>query len=654
MRLKLALIALVVFYLLLIGFRPDAMPYLRHDVRYSDAVLAHWPNAVFFRESVLERGEFPVWRETTMGGVPFAANPLNKTAYPFQWLVLLLPPSLHLNFLILLHLFIAGSGMWIWARSLRLRMEAAWLAAGAYVFAPRMMGHLGAGHLDVLYAMAWWPWLMASVSGAVRGAWRDLLQISVLAALLLLADVRVSLFAFSTAALYALIEIWRTGRWWHVWRFALAGLLLLILTASLIIPLLLWQPYMSRDQMSAADAGVLSLNPAHFLGLILPTSPPGIETLTYFGLPVLALALVAAVGAGKKTLLVLLGIMVLIAVYAMGTNGFLWPPLVKLLPGLLWFRVPARAWLVLVLLLPLTAAYGLHWLLNHIDDWRSGHLAVSKRLKLGIVACMAIVIAFGLFALFILRLPPDIGLTTLFSGVVVGGLLLAGLNGRLTTHQISILVFAVTVLDLGVNAYRWVEWRGSDQWLDPQRPLAERLVELEADRIYSPTYSLEQQTAELYNLRLFGGVDPFQLIGVVDAVERGSGVKIDGYGVVLPPVEGAGGDDLSQANRDAIIDTQILAEWKVSHVVAAYKIDNPRLAFVDTVNGVSIYKNLDYRPSEQPASIPDWPSGWPGLPDETTVNRFNQITLIAALVSAAAFFICAALLILTQLRHKRV
>src|SRR5688500_14824142 len=139
MRLKIALVTLVVFCLLIIGFRPDAMPYLRHDARYSDAVLAHWPNAVFFRESVLERGEFPVWRETTMGGVPFAANPLNKTAYPFQWLVLLLPPLLHLNFLILLHLFIAGSGMWIWARSLGLRVEAAAISTLAYALEPRII-----------------------------------------------------------------------------------------------------------------------------------------------------------------------------------------------------------------------------------------------------------------------------------------------------------------------------------------------------------------------------------------------------------------------------------------------------------------------------------------------------------------------------------
>jgi hypothetical protein len=273
---------------------------------------------------------------------------------------------------------------------------------------------------------------------------------------------------------------------------------------------------------------------------------------------------------------------------------------------------------------------------------------------LGVAATIAIAAAFGLFALFILRLAPDIGLTTLMGGVAAGGLLLAIFNGRLKSQQIAMVFLALTVLDLGTNAYRWLEWRGSDQWLDPQRPLAERLVELEADRIYSPTYSLEQQTAEAYSLRLFGGVDPFQLTGVVDAIEQASGVKIEAYSVVLPPIAGAIDNDLSQANRDAVINTQILAEWKVSHVVAAYEIDNSRLEFVDNINGVSIYKNLDYQLPIQPARIPDWPTGWPGLPDEITVNHFNQITLATAVFSGLAFFISIFLLFLTQLRHKRV
>ena len=51
-----------------------------------------------------------------MSGSPFAANPLNKVWYPPQWLVLIVPPILHLNLLTWLHLVAGGTGAWLWSR----------------------------------------------------------------------------------------------------------------------------------------------------------------------------------------------------------------------------------------------------------------------------------------------------------------------------------------------------------------------------------------------------------------------------------------------------------------------------------------------------------------------------------------------------------
>jgi hypothetical protein len=653
MRLKIALVTLVAFCLLIIGFRPDALPYLRHNAHYSDTVLAHWPNAVFFRESVLERGEFPVWRETTMGGVPFAANPLNKTAYPLQWLVLLLPPSLHLNFLILLHLFIAGSGMWIWARSLGLRVEAAAISTLAYVLAPRIIGHIGAGHLDIFYALAWWPWLMWAARQMANDSGRrsfNLVQLALSAALLFLADIRVSLFAFTTAAIYTFIELNRAKQWKKFGWYGLAGGIFLLLTISLLAPLILWQPYMSRASLLSSDAGVLALEPIHFLGLILPAHRSSVETLTYLGLPVLTLAGIGLASFPQRVRLGWIVGLLFVALYAMGTNTPLWSLLVKLVPGLLWFRVPSKAWLILALLIPLLAGYGSQWLL---EKPKKGFR--FRRLELTIVILTAVAAACGIFALFILKLPFTMGISSLVGGLLLGSVLLLILNHRIMLKYIPVLLIALVFIDLAWTGYNWADWRGQDLWLNPGRPLAEELIDIHADRIYSPTYSLEQQVAEVYHLRLFGGVDPFQLAGVVQAVEQGSGVPVTKYDPVLPPLGGVESDnDVAEANIDAVIDTQILAEWQVSHVVAAYEIDNPRLEFVDNINGISIYKNLDYQLSTQATRIPDWPSGWPGLPDESNVNRFNQITVAAAVFSGIAFFMSIFLLFLIQLRRKRV
>ncbi|NWG17857.1 MAG: hypothetical protein HXY41_14610 [Chloroflexi bacterium] len=641
MRLKLLAAVMVGVFLLLAGQRPDGLPYPGPAARYSDAVIAHWPNALYLHEN-----GFATWRETMLAGQPFAANPLNKTAYPLQWAALLLPPSLHLNLMIVLHLLIAGAGMWRWARGVGLRAESAALSALAYALAPRLVAHLGAGHLDIVYALAWWPWLMAAARQvAVSGKTSSVPGLALAAALVLLADVRVSLYALLAVFFYLLFLIRGAGRLWL--RPLGAAALALPLTASVILPLLAWSSYLSRASLSAGEAGTLAIQPGHFLGLAIFPPPPGVETLVYGGLPVLALALVGWWLMARRARVLTAAGLVVTALYAMGANGPLWPLAINLAPGLLWFRVPSRAWLIVALALPLLAGMGLERLLA-LAEGRQVTAAV-RRWRLVAAGLTAVVSALGLFALAVLKLP-EAGIGALVFGGAGGAALLLALNRRLSARRLPPVWLALVVFDLVWFGTHWVTWRGPDVWLEPHRPLAERLIALNADRVYSPTYSLEQQVAEVYRLRLFGGVDPFQLAGIVEAVGMGGGVPSAGYSVIQPPISGVQGDDLSQANRDATIETGVLAAWRVSHVVAAYPISHSRLEWVDTMNGVYIYTNRDYRPAPAERPVPDWPPGWPNLPDADTVNGLNRLTGIAALVSAAGLAICAGLWVFFRLR----
>src|SRR5690242_5409295 len=145
----------------LVGLGPDALPFPPQSP-YSDAVISHWPNAVYFQESV-RGGSFPFWRDLLMEGQPFAANPLNKVWYPFQWLVVFLPPILHLNLLVWFHLLLAGIGMRLLGMRLGLKVGTASVIGVAYALTPRLAAALGAGHLDIVYAAAWLPWLLWAV-----------------------------------------------------------------------------------------------------------------------------------------------------------------------------------------------------------------------------------------------------------------------------------------------------------------------------------------------------------------------------------------------------------------------------------------------------------------------------------------------------------
>src|SRR5574341_446195 len=94
---------------------PGSLPYPPAG-EYSDAAISHWPNAYFLRHSVLDDGRWPLWNPNRMLGQPFAANPLSKVWYPPQWLVLIIPPTLHLNLLLYLHMAWLGIGAVGWGR----------------------------------------------------------------------------------------------------------------------------------------------------------------------------------------------------------------------------------------------------------------------------------------------------------------------------------------------------------------------------------------------------------------------------------------------------------------------------------------------------------------------------------------------------------
>ncbi len=661
-RLKSLWVGLILLFVILVGYMPAGLPFMPKAF-FSDATLAHWPAAHYLRASVLERGEFPLWRETIIGGQPFAANPLNKTAYPFQIFALILEPALFLNGMIVLHLLLAGWGMWRWLYTLDLSDEAAAVGGLAYTLAPKALGHLGAGHIDVLYALAWWPWLMWGIMRLIQissdKAGTDNLKtllfhglrVGVFAALLFLGDVRLSLFAFGFAALFAIWQIGQRRRWGRLLWFAPAAIAFLLLTLAVIIPLLSWQPFMNRGSLTLQDAGVQSLEMGQLIGLLLPPHNGTPETLTYLGLPVLLMTLIAIFAAPRKHLFWIL-MVVAAVIWSLGIHSFLWPLVVQIVPGLLWFRVPSRSWFVVVMCASVLAGYGGQVVMGSIERLReTGEIPRLAIKRLTIAGGAGASLFCGGFTLVMLSdLPATIGIGVIVVGLLLGVVLLLAFYGKLSPQQLAVALLLVVFIDLGWMGRQWLEWRGPDQWLTQQQPLVDRLQQIMADedtsesRIYSPNYALEQQVAQANGLRLFGGVDPFQLTGVVRGIEAGSGIANEGYSVVQPPLTGIESDaDIDRANCDLPLgeaERTVLASWGVRYIISRCPLDMPEangqlIAALDVVDGTYIYANPEFTLAESAA-------GWPeseDLPDAATIERLNQTTSVAAIISGVSFIL---------------
>ncbi len=119
----------------------------------------------------LQAGRLPLWNPYLFMGVPLLANSQAGVLYPLNWpFWLLLLPHAALHWSALLHLWLAGSGTYFYARaSLRLGRLGAWTAGATFALG----GYLGAQveHINQLQALSWFPWALLLYERAI--GWGD-------------------------------------------------------------------------------------------------------------------------------------------------------------------------------------------------------------------------------------------------------------------------------------------------------------------------------------------------------------------------------------------------------------------------------------------------------------------------------------------------
>lgn len=126
----------------------------------SDIVAYQYPLKQIFA-SVVWEGAFPSWNPYSSGGQPLAANPAFQAFYPPNWLVLLPPFSYWFQLHIILHVIVAGLGMYVFVRSLGLSRTVALIGAVSFALGAPYLSLLV--RLAILFSLAWLPWLLASV-----------------------------------------------------------------------------------------------------------------------------------------------------------------------------------------------------------------------------------------------------------------------------------------------------------------------------------------------------------------------------------------------------------------------------------------------------------------------------------------------------------
>ena len=585
---------------------------------FSDLTITHWPNIAFAVDSLRTTAHLPLWRSTIMSGTPFAANPLSGLFYFPHVIFLMLPLAVGFNVLFVIHVWLAGCGAYALLRAWQVERWAALIGALIWMATPRLFAHLGAGHVGMVEAVAWMPWSvlaarhMLESRRALSGVW-----LGAVWAIQFLADPRISFYTVALTVIYILTDVIfaKTPSRISSLSFCLRALgvnLLLpvlafaVLSAVLALPFAEFIEQSNRGALTLSEAGEWSLPLHHLVGLVLADWGGFHEWMVYVGILPLLLAAISVCDAccairDRAARFVhhvwLVTCLVIAALFALGTNGPVFPILFRILPGLSLLRVPPRVWFIVAFAAATLSAFGVEAMLRTTRKPRAWVTLVG-------VALAAFALMFGLGGVLVLRDSPQAASARAallhFALVVPASIavVLLRAHSRLSANVFaatSAAVILATLLPVDQSLYRVVpEAQAFADHADVAAWLAAQRAQDGPFRVYSPSYSLPQHVAQRAGLELADGVDPLQIASYARFMEKAAGARATGYSVTIPafPVNA----DVRTALRDARPDLQRLGRLNVRYIVSEFPMNVQGLDERARLGETFIYENSSATP----------------------------------------------------------
>jgi hypothetical protein len=357
----------------------------------------------FCRQSLSE-GRWPLWNPYFYAGTPFAANPQTMVFYPPSWLYLLMPVLDAHRWLIVAHALLAAATMRLYLRRLGLSNAASLAGALPFALGGYYSTNASVGHLTMIFTMAWLPLALYFFEGwRLWGRRRDLIRCGLVMALQFLAgEPQSSYYTGLLLLAYGLpsrpdsgisrVSIWFRSAGRNLVALGLVGLVAGLLSAVQLLPTTEMigesdraaNTYEFSTVMSMPFESLLSglLVPWYSSGLALWFDPLGTRPLNinrefaiYVGIVPLILATLSLRSQAFPAKLC--RVIVLVAVVLMlGSHTPLYKFLWQAIPGLAFFRIPARANLLFLWAVSVMSALGMQRLKDGPPPSRRWRFAV--------------------------------------------------------------------------------------------------------------------------------------------------------------------------------------------------------------------------------------------------------------------------------------
>jgi hypothetical protein len=550
-----------------------------------------------------------------LSGAPFAADPLSGLYYPPNWLAFAIAPGFAFNLLAWLHIAWGGLGTWKFSRSLGVSTGPAIVAGLAFTGMPKLIGHIGLGHVSLVFAVCWTPWVLLAFDRAVRNIDVKRLPSAALAGATLgavfLIDPRWYLPMLLLSGAYVVWQVAHShkrpkgessgedlssgkaalydapdgdsnsvGSSWGkaASSLVIAGLMSLAIAAILAAPLGEFVSLSTRANLSLGESAEFSLPVSHLLRSLAPEYAGWPEWQIYAGIVVLFLALIALASRVRGPWF-WAGIVGFSFILALGNITPLYGLMSTFVPGFSQLRIPPRSLFLSSFALAILAGMGLDQLLKGNTQVR--HVRLIGAALAGFTLTLAV--WFWLQDQVVLLLAAYvvsaalIGLSVLWTGISVR-----------KRSRVTILGWCLLIaLDLSLVNLATLELRPI-----PDAENVQAQIEADSQRVFSPSYSLPQHAAASAGLELADGINPLQLASYWEYMSQATGFDQDEYSVTLPPFA----EDGPHAEWGFKPDAMLMGNLSISQVVSAYPITDRELQLEKIEEGLYIYNNPQARP----------------------------------------------------------
>jgi hypothetical protein len=355
----LALIILAAFPTVILGLQTFA---------YRDFATFAYSLGLYQRESFW-RGEIPLWNPLNCFGLPFVAQWNTMTLYPLSLIYILLPLPWSLNVFCLLHVFLAGLGMFYLTSHWTRCTLAAAFAGLSYAFCGLLL--IALIWPNILAVLGWLPWVLLAVERALERGGRFVWIAALVAALQMLAGMpEYTLFTW-----VLVVGLWMAQKpTWTSFR-RLTGVVLIVsgLIAAQVLPFA--ELLLQSERNTMFDAGAWSLPLWGWGNFFVPLfhsrgTPHGVYYLAdqplftsyYVTLPSLAMALYAAIFVRDRRIWLFSAVALLALWLALGKAAYLYKWLLELGPLFAFMRFPIKFVAFIAVAVPILGAFGLaHW-----------------------------------------------------------------------------------------------------------------------------------------------------------------------------------------------------------------------------------------------------------------------------------------------------